>query len=350
MNRDTATKLNDSDFWQICHQLHPTTNYTFPAPPKLGVANGNHDFHQPPNNNNNSNNIQSESEEVSSSSDESLQNLFAKKSRAHRKLLTSHANPVNTQKIYDTIDFFTNENNKQKSLETSETSDESICTQIQTTSDMDSDENDSIANNADDLLMRLADNVHQLKRNVNQMSELNGVCNKNGSINALDAGDLIDFSDDWTDQGESNDNSRSHRDKNLKKVMTTTATMAKTLACVQGKWKKQSFNEFPFLEKFLSISLRCFCCIVGELLLMLLLLFLLLTRRLIFMGIKNLGRHSIYANIFFFSFNHFFYVFQICERLHAPCTHAFGFSFTRQICCFMLVFFFCVINFEMQNA
>lgn len=256
MNRDTARKLSDSDFWKICHEMHPTSYIestvtttrnirndllTSPMvvgvvgtapPPKLGMENGNHDFHQCSNNN-----IQSESEDVSSSSDESLQNLYAKKSRAHRKLLTTHANSVNTQKIYDTIDLFANENNKQKSLETSEASDESICTQIQTTSDIDSDENDLIVNNADDLLMRLSDNVQQLKRNVNQMSELNGVCNKNGLINALDAGDLIDFSDDWTNLGESNDNNSSHYGQDLKKVMTTTAMMATTHACAQGKWK-----------------------------------------------------------------------------------------------------------------
>lgn len=245
MNRDTGRKLSDSDFWQICHEMHPTTNYTFPAPPKLGVANGNHDFHQCSNNTN----IQSESEDISSSSssDESLQNVYAKKSRAHRKLLTSHANSVNTQKIYDTIDLFDNKNDKQKCLETSETSDDSICTQIQTTSDMDSDENDLIANNADDLLIRLADNVNQLKRNVNQMSELNdNVCNKNGSINALDAGDLIDFSDDWTHQSEINDNNSSHHDRDLKKVMTTTALMGTTHACVQGKWKSNHFMNFHF--------------------------------------------------------------------------------------------------------
>lgn len=238
MNRDTARQLSDSDFWQICHEMHPTTNYTFPAPPKLGVANGNHDFHQCSNNNMIQRNEfdQSESEDVSSSSDESLQNLYAKKSRAHRKLLAAHTNPVNTQKIYDTIDLFANESVKQKSLETCEISDERICAQIQTKSDMDSDENDSIANNADDLLMRLADNVHQLKRNVQQMSELNGVCNKNGSLNAFDAGDLIDFSDDWMHRGESSHTTQnSHCDRDLKKVMTTAATLVTTLACVQGK-------------------------------------------------------------------------------------------------------------------
>lgn len=245
MNRDTARKLSDSDFWQICHEMHPTTNYTFPAPsPKSGVANGNHDFHQCSTNNNN--NIQSESEEISSSSDESLQNLYAKKSRAHRKLLTSHANPVNTQKIYDTIDLFANE--KQKTFETND----EISDQIKMPCDMDSDdENDSIIimDNADDLLIRLADNVHQLKRNVNQMSELNGdgVSIENGSINAFDGGDLIDFSDNWTThQSESSDRNSSHHDNHLKKVITTAAKTTIMHACVQGKWKSNRLINFHF--------------------------------------------------------------------------------------------------------
>lgn len=230
MNRDSSNrKLSDSDFWQICHEMHPTTNYTFPVPPKLGVAS---------NSDSNSSSVNdfekiltdhSESEEASTSSDDSLQNLYVKKSRAHQKFRTAHANTVNTQKIYETIELFGDDDDEDESLE--KNNDEKLLTPL----DVDVDEDDNSINNADDLLLRIADDVQQLKMNVNQMtSELS----RSGSLNALDGGngDLIDFSDDWM-----NGESVKYSDKPTKKVMNT---------CIQGNKQKTFFLNAFFSCKF----------------------------------------------------------------------------------------------------
>lgn len=227
MNRESARKLSDSDFWNICHELHPSTNYTFPVAPMLGVANNNDHFisnvetldqrlgfDQP----------EETSEEVSS--DDSLQNLYVKKTRAHRKLLSTHSNCVNTQKIFDTIDLFCDGNDVACVQENGENGkcDESHGTNHDRNefnrSRFESNEIDAI-HNTDDLLLKIADSVQQLKTNVNQMSELNEKCET--SSDALAAGDLIDFSDDWSN-GESDNNSNTS-DKPIKKV---------TRSCVQG--------------------------------------------------------------------------------------------------------------------
>lgn len=232
MNRDTARKLSDSDFWQICHEMHPNTNYTFPVAPMLGVANNDNfisetdsfderiGFHQ-----------HELSEDVSS--DDSLQNLYVKKIREHQKLLSTHSNCINTQKIYDTIDLICNEDeNVEKMRVKSDENGKSDVdgknnhinhdpNQLNLSHLESTDEIDSIRN-ADDLLLKIADSFEQLKTNVNQMHELNDKC-KTSSANAFSTGDLIDFSDDWTN-GESDDNTHTN-DKPIKKV---------THSCVQG--------------------------------------------------------------------------------------------------------------------
>lgn len=228
MNRDSARKLSDSDFWQICHEMHPSTNYTFPVAPMLGVAN----------NDNFVSNLESlderlgfeqhvsTSEEVSS--DDSLQNLYVKKQRAHRKLMSTHSNCVNTQKILDTIDLFSEDEDEKECGKMSENGKSDDANDINhernelNLNHFESNEIDAIQN-ADDLLLKIADSVQQLKTNVNQMSELNEKC-QTSSTDAYAVGDLIDFSDDWTN-GESDNNSHTS-DKPIKKV---------THSCVQGK-------------------------------------------------------------------------------------------------------------------
>lgn len=236
MNRDSARKLSDSDFWQICHEMHPNTNYTFPVTPMLGVSNSDNfvsdletlderlGFEQ-----------HETSEDVSS--DDSLQNLYMKKTRAHRKLLSTHSNCVNTKKILDTIDLFCNEEDDTECITDGKNSKSGIDEMSQndtnhtqnelSLSHLESNEIDTI-NNTDDLLLKIADSVQQLKANVNQMGELNEKC-QTGSDAFVD-GDLIDFSDDWTN-GESDNNSNTS-DKPIKKV---------THSCVQGK----RFSQFP---------------------------------------------------------------------------------------------------------
>lgn len=251
MNRDSARKLSDSDFWQICHEMHPSTNYTFPVAPMLGVSHSDNfdtmnletmdhrlgfDQHET-------------SEEVSS--DDSLQNLYLKKSRAHRKLLSAHSNCVNTKKILDTIDLFSNEEDDTECVDTGENgkSDE-------TRNDTNHDRNEQLMlshfesteidtiNNADDLLLKIADSVQQLKANVNEMGEFNGKCET--SSDAFVAGDLIDFfSDDWTN-GESDNNSNTS-DKPIKKV---------THSCVQGNLFAISIFNISFCAN-LKLSLIC---------------------------------------------------------------------------------------------
>lgn len=252
MNRDSARKLSDSDFWRICHEMHPSTNYTFPVAPMLGVANNDDNFVS---------NLESlderlgfeqhilTSEDVSS--DDSLQNLYVKKQRAHRKLMSTHANCINTKKILDTIDLFSDED---KNGDDDDGRDKKICEKMSENgksdesndinhkqnvlklSQFDTNEIDAIQN-TDDLLLKIADSVQQLKTNVNQMSELNDK-RETSSTDAIGAvGDLIDFSDDWTN-GESDKNRHTSCDKPIKKV---------THSCVQGKY---GFSYMCFIFSF----------------------------------------------------------------------------------------------------
>lgn len=288
MNRDSARKLSDSDFWQICHEMHPTTNYTFPAPPKLGVSNGNNksanesDFQTEfdersasgAKQTNGCDRNETESEEASSS-DDSLQNLYVKKTRAHRKFLTAHSNAVNTKKIYETIDLFAKDDDddddddedvEQNDLEKCKNENNVNLKQLPSSnqllldapmecdehrnengSAMKKNENGSI-NNTDDLLLRIADGVQQLKMNVNQMHELNSKCKNRGTLNAFDdGGDLIDFSDDWMN-GESVARQHQYSDKPTKKA---------THSRVQGKNLSAYSVFFSFFFPFPQFHLTC---------------------------------------------------------------------------------------------
>lgn len=242
MNRDSARKLSDSDFWQICREMHPTTNYTFPVAPMLGVANNEHFMSDLDVDRRLGFDQQETSEDVSS--DDSLQNLYVKKIREHRKLLSNHSNCVNTKKILDTIDLFCNDDDEEEVDDDNEKlpinygengkSDNTNHNQCDfNLSQFESNDKIDAIQNADDLLLKIADSVQQLKTNVNQMHELNDKC-QTSSMDALATGDLIDFSDDWAN-GESDTNIN---DKPIKKV---------THSCVQGKFFFSStFCKFPF--------------------------------------------------------------------------------------------------------
>lgn len=229
MNRDSAQNLSDTDFWQICHEMHPSTNYTFPVAPMLGVANNDDNFISDTESLNQRLGFETQETSEEVSSDDSLQNLYVKTQRAHRKLLSTHANCVNTQKIYNTISLFCDEDENMcikngeidKSVENNDRNHEQNELNHHR---FKSNETDAI-HNADDLLLKIADSVQQLKTNVNQMNELNDKC-QTSSTNAfsMTVGDLIDFSEDWTN-GESKDNNSHPNDKPIKKV---------THSCVQG--------------------------------------------------------------------------------------------------------------------
>lgn len=233
MNRDSARKLSDSDFWQICHEMHPNTNYTFPVAPMLGVANNDNFMSNDLESLNRRLGFESHENETSEevSSDDSLQNLYVKNQRAYRKLLKTHANCVNTQKILDTIDLFSDDD---------ENNDECVQSGENGKSDIDNDMHDFKVNrfessdidaiqNADDLLLKIADSVQQLKTNVNQMNELNDKCQTSSTATTMPAtDDLIDFSDDWTN-GESDDKNSCTNDKPIKKVTHSCDHQGKTV-------------------------------------------------------------------------------------------------------------------------
>lgn len=268
MNRDiTKRKLSDSDFWNICHEMHPIldsttaalpqqTNYTFPAAQTLsddkqfgssasmhtngddGVEDawsqfGHFDEKQ----------IRTDSE-GSVTSDDSLQNLYVKKVRTNEKFLSAHSNAMNTQKILDTIELICTDQSAEKMDETNDSVDAdgkiSKSNVVERgANSFDSSESDSI-NNADDLLLKIAASVQQLKVNVNQIDGLDVGDKKSNVVATVDQtnkhrtgsieidderqfnheGDLIDFSDDWNSGGESQHSSNSScDDEPIKKAM-----------------------------------------------------------------------------------------------------------------------------------
>lgn len=262
MNRDgtASRKLSDSDFWRICHEMHPIfgsdptlshTNYTFPVAPTLAGSVSDNNFGSSSSMLNDDDESNSwrfgrydesrvqrmQDSEGSVSSDDSLQNLYAKKVQTNEQFLTQRANLMNTQKIYDTIELICDdqktENGENKNDRVVDKKCERIALQRSANS-FDSNESDTV-NNADDLLLKIAASVQQLKENVNQTSELNDdrvsatlssspiemEKNKTGSLNNNERfidGDLIDFSDDWTVDGESKHSSSCADDKHIKKV------------------------------------------------------------------------------------------------------------------------------------
>lgn len=209
MSRDTASrKLSDSDFWQICREMHSSNGSIRVPSTTLGVPN---DIDR---------NMEctlfdgdmfdvNEIEAIMSPTDDcSLENLYAKQKVAHHKLLVANGNSVNTQKILDTIELICAEQNnghdgnafENMDMENGGYGDAVKNTTAISTTTAPNNEIDAI-NNADDLLLKIADSVQQLKANVNQID-----ATRTGST-AFD-GDLIDFSDEWTRNcnGESGNN------------------------------------------------------------------------------------------------------------------------------------------------
>lgn len=216
---DASSHLSDSDFWRLCHDL-PALNKcgnvdTYPSAITITTVN--------PNANNRNNNMNpfdgivsmlddtnesdegidpikhsDESDEAAqSSSDDSLHNLYAKKNQANDLFIESHAISVNTKRIYDTIELI-GDNLKQNggdahdidakynSLTSDESSNGSGSTTTATTT---TTTTTTSASNADDLLIKIAKNLKQLKENVAEIEI-------SGKIDALFDGDLIDFNDD----------------------------------------------------------------------------------------------------------------------------------------------------------
>lgn len=218
MDRESAQNISDNDFWQICREMHPNTNYIFPASAAIGVSNDNSfdpefEFYEQD---------LMENEEIVSS-DDSLQNLYVKQTQAHRKLLSTNENSVNRQKILNTIELLSCSNESEQNrlqncdnkkceesddMESNKNSEQHIKCE-------NNDEIDSI-NNADDLLLSIADSVHRLKANVNQIDELNEKTGFNAFVVDPNS-DLIDFSDDDWMNNESDD-VRTSSEKLIKKA------------------------------------------------------------------------------------------------------------------------------------
>lgn len=221
MSRDAASrKLSDSDFWQICREMHSANgSMRVPSTTALGVPNGL-----------NSNMTDSifdgdmfdlaEIEALMSNDDNSLENLYAKQKVAHQKLLVANGNSVNTQKILDTIQLIygdenmtiDNDNNGNVLMNGISAMETTPTNQITTHNH---NEIDAI-NNADDLLLEIADSVQQLKANVNQID-----AQRTGPT-TLDA-DLIDFSDEWLQRNKHGE-SANNRCRNDNEVTRKKAT------------------------------------------------------------------------------------------------------------------------------
>lgn len=203
---DAPSHLSDSEFWRLCHDLPAIeksrsvgaysaaltiTTKNSDSNPLDGIvsildeSNDSDEGIDPKHSD--------ESDEAAqSSSDDSLHNLYAKKNQANDLFIESHANRVNTQRIYDTIDLIDDNlvqnggggsvghdsDAKFNSLTSNESSNGSASTTTTTTS----------ASNADDLLIKIAKNVKQLKENVTEIETT--------SIKSHFNGDLIDFNDD----------------------------------------------------------------------------------------------------------------------------------------------------------
>lgn len=213
-NADAPSHLSDSDFWRLCHDppandkssnvgaYRPAITIARKSPdarsnPSDGIVSILEFSHESDESIDAKHNEESD-EAAQSSSDDSLHNLYAKRNMANNLFIESHANRVNTQRIYDTIGLFNdnlNENGggsghdsdvKFNSLTSNESSSGSASTTTMTTTT-------TSASNADDLLIKIAKNLKQLKENVAEI----GTAAKSDFD-----GDLIDFNDD-------NDN-RSH--------------------------------------------------------------------------------------------------------------------------------------------
>lgn len=209
---DTPSHMSDSEFWRLCHDLpaiEKTNNdNTYPSAITLVKKNANAsgnpfdgivsilEFSNESDECIDPKHSEESDEAAQSSSDDSLHNLYAKKNQANDLLIESHANRVNTQRIYDTIELIDDNLNRNvvadggqdsdakfNSLTSNESSNGSTSTSTSTTTTTTT----TSTSNADDLLIKITKNLKQLKDNVAEI-ETNTKNNFNG--------DLIDFNDD----------------------------------------------------------------------------------------------------------------------------------------------------------
>lgn len=184
---DSRPHLDSSEFWRLCHDLAP-----FDAAEQKQID------------------IMSTDGDVDSiSSDDSLKNLFIKKEQENNRFVASHANRINTQRIFDTIELIGGvdaavESNggavkvnkiktpsKPKQVTFSEIDDAKF--DEWTNEDSMRSSGESSPSNADDLLLQITYNLQKLKDNIDEIDS---------AAKASDtSGDLIDFNDD--DGGES---------------------------------------------------------------------------------------------------------------------------------------------------
>lgn len=220
MNRESAQKLSDNDFWQICREMHSNTNYIFPASATIGVSNNN-SFH-PELEFFDRGILESMHNEEIVSSDDSLQNLYVKQTQAHRKLLSTNENSVDRQKILSTIESLScnNENEQNQNCDDEkckESDDIDITENSEQHNEYENNNEVDSMNNADDLLLSIADLLcTSIKANVNQIDKLNEKTSSNEFVVDPNS-DLIDFSDDDWINDESDDIVNSS-DKHVKKA------------------------------------------------------------------------------------------------------------------------------------
>lgn len=196
---DASSHLSDSELWRLCHDLPESDKSSnvdaFPSAITIATKNTEGDsnpfngivsilqFSHESDEGIDPKHSEESDETAQSSSDDSLHNLYAKKNQANDLFIESHANRVNTQRIYDTIELIDDHLNENASSggHDSDASNESSNGSATTTTTSTS------ASNADDLLIKIAKNLKQLKENVAEI----------GSVAKTDSDrDLIDFNDD----------------------------------------------------------------------------------------------------------------------------------------------------------
>lgn len=203
---EAPSHLSDSDFWRLCHDLPTmdksrTVDDTYPTAITIATKNADAiasmlEFSNESDEGIDPKHSEESDETAQSSSDDSLHNLYAKKNKANDLFIESHANRVNTQRIYDTIELIGDKPDQigdggighdSDAKFNSLTSNESSNGSASTTTTTNTTANTTSASNADDLLIKIAKNLKQLKENVAEIETI--------AKSDFD-GDLIDFNDD----------------------------------------------------------------------------------------------------------------------------------------------------------
>lgn len=191
----------NSEFWRLCHDLDPfdTPSLSKNAREKLISL---------------ASQMVDESGSGDAESDDSLQNLFVKKERETAAFIANHGNRINTQRIIDTIELIADDsdidsiecneksalvkaNDVEKKIkrvtfalidDDNEISDAWPSHHNHNNDDDDGSDGFESIDNADDLLLKIADNLKHLKENVNEIDAHTSETMKGDTI-----GDLIDF-------------------------------------------------------------------------------------------------------------------------------------------------------------